>query len=116
MWGLGGLLSSLLTAGLAAYNKSKDVTIATVQASVGIASAQATAATAWLGHPLSPQALLAYAVSLYWGKAICYDNIISYWVTGHAGFTPTLQEGAALVSSITIGGMFSAGITRVWRG
>lgn len=111
-----GFIPTLLNGVVTAYNKSKDVTIASIRASVGIAQAQAAAMTAWVGHPLSPQSILCYAVVLYWAKVIAYDQVISFWVTGRAGYTPPLQEGAALVSSIAIGGMFGSGITKHWKG
>ena len=44
------LIAPIINGVVTAYNKSKDVTIATVQASVGIATAQAQYMTAVLGH------------------------------------------------------------------
>lgn len=111
---LGGL-SSLATAAITAYNKTKDVSITAIQASAGIASAQAQAMTAWIGHPFSPPSLMCYAVALYYGKAIAYDNVISFWITGHAGFTPPIRGETAAVAGVIISGMFFSGIASIVR-
>lgn len=108
-----GFLPSLLSSLVTAYNKSKDVSITAIQSSVGIAQAQAQAMTAWIGHPFSPPALLAYSVAVYYGKAIAYDNVISYWITGHAGYTPALIHDTAYVASVVIAGMFFSGIANI---
>lgn len=107
------LLPELLKVGLQAYNKSKDVTITAIQSSVGIAQAQASAMSAWIGHPLSPPSLMCYAVALYYGKAIAYDNVISFWITGRAGFTPHLTAETAAVAGVIISGMFFSGIANI---
>jgi len=115
---IGIIISALTTLGgglLTAYNKSKDVSIAALQATAGVASAQAQAMSAWIGHPLSPPSLLCYAVAIFYGKAIAYDNVISFWITGHAGFTPALTTETAAVAAIIISGMFFSGIASIVR-
>ena len=109
------LLPQLLTVGLQAYNKSKDVTITAIQSSVGIAQAQASAMSAWIGHPLSPPSIMCYAVALYYGKAIAYDNVISFWINDRAGFTPHLSGETAAVAGVIISGMFFSGIASIVR-
>ncbi len=109
------LLPSLLTAGITAWNKTKDVSIAALQATAGVASAQAQAMSSWIGHPLSPPSLMCYAVAIFYGKAIAYDNVISFWITGHAGFTPPLTTETAAVAAIIISGMFFSGIASIVR-
>jgi hypothetical protein len=116
MFGLGGIVSALMplvTAAVTAWNKSKDVSIAAIQSAGGIAAAQAQAMTAWIGHPFSPPSLLAYSVSFYYAKSIAYDNIISYWITGHAGYTAPLIDTTAYVASVVIAGMFFSGIANI---
>ncbi len=107
------LIPSLLTAGITAYNKSKDVAIAAIQSGAGIAAAQANAMSLWIGHPLSPPSLMCYAVAIYYGKAIAYDNVISFWITGEAGFTPAIRGETAVVAGLIISGMFFSGIANV---
>jgi hypothetical protein len=62
MFGIGTIisaLSSIATAGITAYNKSKDVSIAAIQSVGGIAAAQVQAMSLWIGHPLSPPAIMS---------------------------------------------------------
>lgn len=110
-----GFLSSLASVAITAYNKSKDVSIQAIQATVGVASAQAQYMTAVLGHPLSAPSLLCYTVTLYYGKAIAYDNVVAFWFTGHAGYTPPLTTETAAVAGIIISGMFFSGIAGILR-
>ena len=110
-----GLLPSLLSGLVTAYNKSKDVSIAALQATAGVASAQAQAMSSWIGHPVSPPSILCYAVAVFYFKAIAYDNVISFWITGHAGFTPSLTTETAAVAAIIISGMFFSGIASIVR-
>lgn len=116
MFGIPALISLLTTVGgglITAYNKSKDVTITAIQSSVGIAGAQAQAMALWIGHPLSPPSILAYSVAIYYSKAIAYDNVISFWITGHAGNTPGITGATAYVASVVIAGMFFSGIANI---
>ena len=110
-----GLLPSLLSGLVTAYNKSKDVSIAALQATAGVASAQAQAMSAWIGHPLSPPSILCYAVAVFYFKAIAWDNVISFWIFGQAGFTPALTTETAAVAAIIISGMFFSGIASIVR-
>ena len=113
---IGIIISALTTLGgglLTAYNKSKDVSIAALQATAGIASAQAQAMSSWIGHPLSPPSILCYAVAVFYFKAIAYDNVISFWITGEAGFTPAIRGETAVVAGLIISGMFFSGIANV---
>jgi hypothetical protein len=114
MWELifGGL-TAVVNGAVTAYNKSKDVSITAIQASVGLAASQVQAMTLWIGHPFSPPSLLAYAVAIYYGKAIAYDNVISFWITGHAGYTPALIPTTAAVAGLVVAGMFSSGIANI---
>lgn len=100
---------------VAVINKGKDVTITSYTAAVGIAQAQAEYMKAALGHPLSPPSILCYSVALYYGKSIAYDNIISYWFTGHAGFTPELIPSTAYIAMIIVSGMFFSGIAGILK-
>lgn len=108
-----GGLTSLASAVVTAYNKSKDVSIAAIQASVGIAASQVQSMSLWIGHPFSPPALLAYAVAIYYGKAIAYDNVVSFWITGHAGYTTPIEGTTAYVAGLVVAGMFSAGVANI---
>ena len=108
-----GVLTTLVNGLVTAYNKSKDVAMSAISASVGLAASQVQAMSLWIGHPLSPPSLLAYAVAIYYGKAIAYDNVISFWITGHAGFTPPIKGSTAAVAAVVIAGMFSSGIANL---
>lgn len=106
-------LTSLASGIVTAYNKSKDVTITAIQASVGLAASAVQGMSLWIGHPFSPPSLLAYSVAIYYGKAIAYDNVVSYWITGHAGYTPPITGETATVAGLVIAGMFSSGIANI---
>jgi hypothetical protein len=106
-------LTAIVNGAVTAYNKSKDVSITAIQASVGLASAAVQGMSLWIGHPLSPPSILAYSVAIYYGKAIAYDNVISFWLTGHAGFTPGIAGATATVAGVVIAGMFSSGIANI---
>lgn len=107
------LLPQLLTAGITAYSKTKDVSIAAIQSAGMLASSQAQAMSLWIGHPLSPPSIMCYTVALYFGKAIAYDNVISFWIVGHAGFTPSLTVETAAIAGLIVSGMFFAGIAKI---
>ncbi|HZR77348.1 hypothetical protein [Bradyrhizobium sp.] len=106
-------LTSLATSAVTAYNKTKDVTITAIQSAVGIAASQAQAMSLWIGHPLSPPSILAYSVALYYSKAIAYDKVISFWITGHDGFTPPVTGATSYVAMTIISGMFFSGIANI---
>lgn len=108
---LARLLGGLVTA----WNKSKDVTIAGYASVVGLASAQAEYMRSVIGHPLSPPSILCYTVALYDAKCIAYDNIISYWFTGRAGYTAPLFGDTAYAHLVILSGMFAGALYRVIR-
>ncbi len=116
MFGLGAIITAvmpLVTAGITAWNKSKDVSIAAIQSAGSIASAQAQAMFAWIGHPLSPPSLMCYAVAFHFGKAVVYDPHIAVWLYGKAGFTPFLEGGTKEIAMIVVSGMFFSGIANI---
>lgn len=115
---LGLIVNAISTLGgalVTAYIKAKDVTIAGYQAGATMVSAQAEYMTAVLGHPFSPPSLLCYGVTFYYLKVWCYDKIVSFWFTGHSGFTDPLTGDTAYAALIVLTGMFSAGIFRVLK-
>jgi len=106
------LLPSLATAAITAWNKSKDVSIAAIQASVGIAGAQAQAMTAWIGHPLSPPSLMAYGVAIWFFKATACDKVIGP-AFGYQWSTDPLGGDTAIIASTVVAGMFFSGIANI---
>lgn len=115
MWSLifGGLTSLAQTA-ITAYNKSKDVSIAAIQSAGVIASAQAQAMTAWIGHPLSPPSLMAYGVAIWFFKATAFDKVIAP-AFGYATATPPITGETAVIAGIVVSGMFFSGIANIIR-
>jgi hypothetical protein len=111
-----GLIPSIVSGIVTAYTKSKDVSIAAIQSAGSIASAQAQAMSLWIGHPLSPPSVMAYAVALYYAKAIAFDNVVAFWIWGEAGFTPAIRGETAYVAMLIVSGMFFSGIARIVRG
>lgn len=107
-----GLLTPLLSGLVAAYNKSKDVTISAIQASVGIAAAQANAMTAWIGHPLSPPSLMAYGVAIWFFKATALDKVIGP-ALGYSWATDRLTGDTKDLAMIVVSGMFFSGIANI---
>lgn len=107
------LFGKLAEVGLAAYNKSKDVSITAIQSAGSIAASQVQAMTLWIGHPLSPPSIMCYAVAIYYGKAIAYDNVISFWIFGVYGFTPGIRGDTAAVAAVVVSGMFFSGIANI---
>ena len=117
LW-FGGILSALtplVTAGITAYNKTKDVAITAIQSAGGIAAAQVQAMTLWIGHPLSPPSIMCYAVAFHFSKAVVYDPHIAVLIFGKAGFTPFLEGGTKEIAMIVVSGMFFSGIDNVIR-
>lgn len=118
MFGLGAIVSALMplvTAGITAWNKSKDVSIEAIKSAGSIAAAQAQAMNAWIGHPLSPPSVMCYVVAFHFGKAIVYDPHIAVWLYGSAGFTPHLEGGTKEIAMIVVSGMFFSGIANIIR-
>lgn len=115
---LGGIISALMplvTAGLAAYTKSKDVGIAAIQSAGSLAAAQVQAMSLWIGHPLSPPSLMCYAVAFHFAKATVWDPHLSLWLYGVTGFTPHLEGGTKEIAMIVVSGMFFSGIANIIR-
>lgn len=111
-----GVVGTVANAIVSVINKAKDVTIAGYQAGATMVSAQSQYMTAVLGHPLSPPSLMCYFLAFRYGKIWCYDPIISYWITGHAGYTDRLYGDTATAALIVLTGMFSAGIFKLIKG
>jgi hypothetical protein len=113
--GIISVLGTLATTALQAYNKSKDVTIEAFKASGAIASAQAQAMSAWIGHPLSPPSIMCYAIAIWFFKAVAIDNVLCPAV-GWECSTPALRGGTAELAWIVASGMFFSGIANIMRG
>ena len=107
-----GLLPSLLNGVVTAYNKSKDVTISAYQSAVGVASAQAQAMTAWIGHPFSPPAIMAYGVAIWFFKSTAMDKVIGP-ALGYAWRTDPLTGDTKEIAMIVVSGMFFSGIASI---
>lgn len=115
MWALlTSVALPIINGAITAYNKSKDVTIATVQASVGIASAQAQYMTAVLGHPLSPPAICCYALAIWFFKAVACDKVIGPSL-GYSWTTDPLTGGTQELAMIVASGMFFSGIANILK-
>jgi len=112
MFGIGSILAQLLTVGIAAYNKSKDVTITAFQSSVGIAQAQVQAMSLWIGHPLSPPAIMCYGVAIWFFKATACDKVIGP-ALGYRWATDPLTGDTATLAGIVVTGMFFSGIANI---
>lgn len=108
-----GGLTSLATAAVTAYTKSKDVSITAIQSAGGIAAAQVQAMSLWIGHPLSPPSIMCYAVAFHFAKALVYDPHIAVFLFGKAGFTPHLEGGTKEIAMIIVSGMFFSGIANI---
>lgn len=113
MWTLifGGL-TSIVNGVVTAYNKSKDVSIAAIQSAGGIAAAQATAMSAWIGHPLSPPSVCCYGVAIWFFKATACDKVIGP-ALGYKWTTDPLTGGTAEIAMIVVSGMFFSGIANI---
>lgn len=107
-----GLLPSLLNTAITAYNKSKDVTIAGYQAAVGIASSSVQGMTAWIGHPFSPPAIMAYGVAIWFFKSTAMDKVIGP-ALGYAWRTDPLTGDTKEIAMIVVSGMFFSGIASI---
>lgn len=106
------LIPSLLTAGIQAYNKTKDVSIAALTATASIASAQVQAMSLWIGHPLSPPSIMCYGVAIWFFKALAVDKVVCP-ALGYACSTDPISGETAVIASLVVSGMFFAGITNI---
>jgi hypothetical protein len=107
-------LSKLGTAAITAYNKSKDVTIEALKASVGIASSQVQAMSLWIGHPLSPPSIMAYGVAIWFFKATACDKVIGP-ALGYRWTTDPISGETAVIAGLVVSGMFFSGIAKIIR-
>src|SRR5687767_8006170 len=105
-------ITSLATAAISAYNKSKDVSIAAIQSAGGIAAAQAQAMSAWIGHPLSPPSIMCYGLAFWFFKSVAIDNVLCPPL-GWECSTPALRGGTAEIAWIVASGMFFSGIANI---
>ncbi len=110
---LGGL-TSLATAAITAFNKSKDVTIAGIQGTVSVARAQLGYMTAALDHPLSPVSLICYVVAIRFIKIGLFDNMICPSLAIECT-TRALGGTYAYLETVAIGGMFAIYSLRQFR-
>ncbi len=113
--GIIAALMPLVTAGITAYNKSKDVSIEAIKSAGSIAASQANAMALWIGHPLSPPSIMCYAVAFHFAKALVWDPHLALWWYGAAGFTPHLEGGTKEIAMIVVSGMFFSGIANIIR-
>lgn len=115
MFGLGTIISALTTLGgglLTAYNKSKDVSITAIQASVGLASAAVQGMSLWIGHPFSPPSIMAYGVAIWFFKATACDKVIGP-ALGYRWTTDPISGETAVIAGLVVAGMFSSGIANI---
>lgn len=110
---LGGL-TQLASVAITAYNKSKDVSIAAIQSAGGIAAAQASAMTAWIGHPLSPPSIMCYALAGWFFKAAFLDKVVGP-ALGYQWHTDPLAGDLKDIAMIVTSGMFFSGIASIVR-
>ncbi len=108
------ILPALATAAITAYNKSKDVTIASYQAAASIAAAQSDYMKAVLGHPLSPPSIMCYAVAIWFFKAVVVDKLIAP-ALGYNWSTDPLTGGTQEIAMLVVSGMFLAGVVNIIR-
>jgi hypothetical protein len=108
------LLPSLLSAGVTAWNKSKDLTITAITSSVGVASAQASYMKEVLGHPLSAPSLMCYALAGWFFKAAFLDKVIGP-ALGYQWYTDPLTGGTKEIAMIVCSGMFFSGIAAILK-
>jgi hypothetical protein len=113
MWQLiFGALPALVNGAITAYNKSKDVAITAIQSAGALASSQVQAMTLWIGHPLSPPAIMAYAVAVWFFKAVACDKVIGP-ALGYRWKTDPLSGETAAIAAIVVSGMFFSGIANI---
>ena len=107
-----GGLTTLATSAIAAYTKSKDVSIAAIQSAGSIAAAQAQAMSLWIGHPLSPPSIMCYGVAIWFFKASACDKVIGP-LLGYSWTTDHLDGGTKEIAMIVVSGMFFSGIANI---
>lgn len=107
-------ITSLATAALSAYNKSKDVSIAAIQSAGSIAAAQAQAMSLWIGHPLSPPSIMCYGVAIWFFKSTAMDKVIGP-AFGYTWSTDPLTGETAVIAGVVVSGMFFSGIANIIR-
>lgn len=113
----GAIISAITTIGgglIQAWNKSKDVTIASFTAAGAIASAQVQAMSLWIGHPLSPPSIMAYGVAIWFFKATACDKVIGP-ALGYKWTTDPISGETAVIAGIVVSGMFFSGIANILR-
>jgi hypothetical protein len=108
------ILSSVGSGLLAAYNKSKDVTISAITATASVASAQASYMREVLGHPLSPPSIACYGAVGWYFKASFLDNVFAP-ALGYSWYTPPLTGGTQEITMIIFSGMFFSGIAAILK-
>jgi len=109
-----GALSPVVNGLVTAYNKSKDVSITAIQASVGLTASQVQAMSLWIGHPLSPPSIMAYGVAIWFFKAVACDKVIGP-AFGYRWSTDSLSGETAVIAGLVVAGMFSSGIANIIR-
>lgn len=107
-----GGLTSLATAAVTAYNKSKDVSITAIQSSVGLAQAAVSGMSLWIGHPLSPPSIMAYGVAIWFFKSTACDKVIGP-ALGYRWTTDPISGETAVIAGIVVAGMFTSGIANI---
>ena len=113
MWTLiFGFITSLISGVVTAYTKSKDVSIAAINASVGLAQASVAGMSLWIGHPLSPPSIMAYGVAIWFFKATACDKVIGP-ALGYEWHTDPLGGHTAIIAGLVVAGMFSSGIANI---
>ncbi len=113
MWGLifGGF-TTLVNGAITAYNKSKDVSITAINASVGLAQAAVSGMSLWIGHPFSPPSIMAYGVAIWFFKATACDKVIGP-ALGYRWTTDPISGETAVIAGLVVAGMFGSGIANI---
>lgn len=115
MFGIGAIISLVTNIGgglLAAYNKSKDVSISAIQSAGSIAASQVQAMSLWIGHPLSPPSLMCYGVAIWFFKATACDKVIGP-ALGYHWSTDPIDGQTAVLAGVVVSGMFFSGIANI---
>jgi hypothetical protein len=107
-----GGLSTIVNGAIAAYTKTKDVSITAIQSAVGLAASQVQAMSLWIGHPLSPPSIMAYGVAIWFFKATACDKVIGPML-GYRWRTDPLGGETAIIAGIVVSGMFFSGIANI---
>lgn len=113
MWALlTSVALPLINGVVTAYNKSKDVSIAALQSTAAIATAQVQAMTLWIGHPLSPPSIMCYGIAIWFFKATACDKVIGP-ALGYKWTTDPIGGETAVIAGLVVSGMFFSGITKI---